>query len=326
MKTSVSKLALSLFFFFELSVLSSVHADVETKAEDGTIEVGVSGKPVLTYHAETVNPPEGMDRIYARSGFIHPLYSPSGKVLTDDFPVGHVHQHALFSAWTRATFKHEVVDFWNQHGGTGSSEHVSVGAVGESSFEVNLQQISNLNGPAIKEHWVVNVKDRSDPFVIDIDVEQECATSEEVYLHPYKYGGFGFRGSSHWNEEDEEDFEGPMKVLTSDGIADIEESNHTRPRWVAVYGPIEGTDSGAVIMNHPTSFRHPQPVRVHPEMPYFVFSPVVAGSFILKPGMTYNANYRIVTFDGVPDAARIEKWYEEFSAIDTATHEDRENR
>jgi hypothetical protein len=111
MKTLVSNLALSVFCLLGLSSLTSVHADVATKAEDGKIEISVSGKPVLTYHTETVAPPEGMDKVYARSGFIHPIHSPSGKVLTDGFPVGHVHQHALFSAWTRATFKHEVVDF-----------------------------------------------------------------------------------------------------------------------------------------------------------------------------------------------------------------------
>jgi hypothetical protein len=314
MKTLVSNLALSVFCLLGLSSLTSVHADVATKAEDGKIEISVSGKPVLTYHTETVAPPEGMDKVYARSGFIHPIHSPSGKVLTDGFPVGHVHQHALFSAWTRATFKHEVVDFWNQHGGTGSGEHVNIGTVGEASFEVDLQQFSHRNGPAIKEQWVVSVKDSGDPFVIDIEIEQECATDEEVYLHPYHYGGFGLRGSSHWNGEDEGHYEGAMIVLTSDGITNIEESNHTRPRWIAVYGPIDGTDSGLVIMNRPSSFRHPQPVRVHPRMPYFVFSPVVEGSFILKPGMTYNANYRIVTFDGAPDAERIEKWYEEYAS------------
>jgi hypothetical protein len=147
MKTSVSKLTLSLIFFLALSGLNSVHADVKT--EDGTIAISVSGKPVLTYHTNTVSPPEGTDKVYARSGFIHPIYSPSGKVLTDDFPVGHAHQHALFSAWTRATFKHEVVDFWNQHGGSGNAKHLDVGEVGGSSFVVDLLQFSNNNGPAI---------------------------------------------------------------------------------------------------------------------------------------------------------------------------------
>jgi hypothetical protein len=48
MKTSVSKLALSLICLLGFSGVNSVHADVKTKAEDGTIEISVSGKPVLT--------------------------------------------------------------------------------------------------------------------------------------------------------------------------------------------------------------------------------------------------------------------------------------
>lgn len=311
----MNTLTLTLICLLGMSGLGNLQADVETTVADKTIDVSVAGKPVLTYHSGTVMPPDNMDEGYARSGFIHPLYSPSGKVLTDDFPVAHAHQHALFSAWTRATFKHEVVDFWNQQGGTGSARHVEARAQTGSGFEADLLQFSHKGGPAIKEHWVVNVQDSSDPFIIDLLIEQECATDEEVYLHPYHYGGFGLRGSSHWNEEDKDNFEGMMNVLTSEGITDIKASNHTQPRWVAVYGPIDGSESGLVIMNHPASFRYPQPVRVHPKMPYFVYSPVVEGSFILKPGMIYKAAYRIVAFDGVPDADRIEELYEEYAGI-----------
>jgi len=316
MNTLLKTFTLTLICLLGLLGLNNVLAGVETAVGDGTIEVSVAGKPVLTYHTGTVMPPGDMDEGYARSGFIHPIYSPSGKVLTDDFPIGHAHQHALFSAWTRATFKHEVVDFWNQQGGTGSARHIGARASDNSNFEADFLQFSHKEGPAIREHWSVKIQDSTDPFIIDIEVEQECATNEEVYLHPYHYGGFGLRASAHWNGEDEEHFEGTMKVLTSDGITDIKASNHTRPRWVAVYGPIDGMESGLVIMNHPASFRYPQPVRVHPKMPYFVYSPVVAGSIILKPGMTYKAAYRIVTFDGAPDAERIEKWYEDYTSTD----------
>ncbi|MCZ6674607.1 MAG: PmoA family protein [Verrucomicrobia bacterium] len=313
------KTSLILFSRFSLALLlgglclNTLFAEVTTRVEEGTIEISVSGMPVLTYHAKTVVPPEGMDEVYARSGFIHPIYSPSGKVLTDDFPIGHVHQHALFSAWTRATFKHEMVDFWNQAGGIGLVEHVKIKEVKKASFEVELQQISKKQGPAIREEWEVSVIDSSDPFIIDLEIEQACATNDEVYLHPYHYGGFAFRGSAHWSEEDEAHYEGSMKVLTEEGITDVEKSNHTRPRWIAVHGLIDGEESGLVIMDHPSNFRHPQPIRVHPKMPYFVFSPVVEGSFILKPGFTYTTRFRIVTFDGEPDAKRIEKWYKDFS-------------
>ena len=168
-------------------------------------------------------------------------------------------------------------------------------------------------GPAIDEEWEVKVRDSEDPFIIDIEIEQKCATADEVYLHPYHYGGFAFRGSGHWSPEDEAHFEGSMKILTGEGITNIEDSNHTSPGWIAVYGKIDGKEAGFVVMDHPSNFRYPQPVRVHPKMPYFVFTPVVKGSFILRPGLIYESDYRIVTFDGEPDAETIKGWYETFT-------------
>ena len=309
MKTTLSILSLlcgTLFLAPELL------AQVTIEERGGKIIANVSGRPVIQYHAETENPPPGMDSAYARSGFIHPVYSPSGKVLTDAFPIGHVHQHAVFNAWTRATFKHEVVDFWNQHKKLGTVEHKNVISLKENAFEVALQQTSLKTGPAIDEQWRVSVQDSNDPFIIDIEIEQSCATNDEIYLHPYHYGGFGFRGSPHWSPEDKPHYEGSMKVLTGDGIRDIKDSNHTTPRWVAVYGKITGKSAGLVIMDHPANFRYPQPVRVHPTMPYFVFSPVVKGSFIIKPGLSYNARYRIATFDGEPDPMELERWYQNY--------------
>lgn len=291
-------------------------AEVTSGKENGRLDYFASGKPVLSYHLETVQPPAGMDPVYARSGFIHPLYSPSGKVLTDDFPVGHAHQHAVFSAWTRTTFKHEMVDFWNQHKGTGTAEHVRLRSVSPDSFTADLRQVSLKKGKAIDEQWTVAVRETEDTFIVDVDIDQRCATDEEIYLHQYLYGGFGLRASAHWNQEDQARYTGPMKVLTGEGVTNVEESNHTRPRWVAVHGIIEGDSAGFVVMDHPANFRYPQPVRVHPEMPYFVFTPVQLESFILKPGFSYRARYRIVTFDGEPDSKKIEQWYEDYLAQD----------
>lgn len=282
---------------------------------DTAVTIYQSGKPVLTYNTAVLQPPADMEAVYARSGFIHPLYSPSGKVLTDDFPIGHAHQHGVFNAWTQTTVRHEVVDFWNQAKGSGNVKHVKLGNVKDGSFEADLQQYSLKKGAAINEEWDVKVQDSGDPYIIDIEIEQECATNNEIYLHPYHYGGFGFRGSSHWSSEDEADYEGLMKILTGQGVTDIEASNHTRPGWVAVYGLIDGKDAGFVVMDHPSNFRYPQPVRVHPKMPYFVFSPVVEGSFIIGPGFSYESRYRIITFDGPPNRAKIEAWYKEFSEM-----------
>ena len=48
----------------------------------------------------------------------------------------------------------------------------------------------------------------------------------------------------------------------------------------------------------PTTFRYPQPVRLHPSKPYFVFAPEVLGEFSIEPEQTYESRYRYVVFDG----------------------------
>ncbi len=99
---------------------------VTIQKRNGKIEAWVGRQPVLVYNAATVMPPEEQPEHYKRSGFIHPLYSPQGTALTDDFPAGHTHQHGMFFAWTKTTYHGEQVDFWNQHKGTGTVKHIEV--------------------------------------------------------------------------------------------------------------------------------------------------------------------------------------------------------
>ena len=54
-----------------------------------------AGDSVLVYHRRPVRP----SRKHARSHYVHPLFGPSGEVLTENFPDDHPHQHGLFWAW-----------------------------------------------------------------------------------------------------------------------------------------------------------------------------------------------------------------------------------
>ena len=47
-------------------------------------------------------------------------------------------------------------------------------------------------------------------------------------------------------------------------------------------------------------------VRVHPEMPYWVFSPVVEGPAFIAPGEKYRIRYRYYVHDGAADANLLE--------------------
>jgi hypothetical protein len=268
---------------------------------NGKLTVSIAGKPVLTYHTAVVPPPEGEPAYYRRGGFIHPVYSPSGVELTDDFPVGHAHQHGLFMAWVSTVFRGDTIDFWNQHKEQGTVEPVAVEMKEEgpvlARFTATLRHVSFKHGPVLNETWTVTVYNLESPYIFDIESVQTCATEDTLYLLPYIYGGMAFRGSREWNASDSLHYGAPMQVLTDEGKSRAE-SNHTRPRWLAAFGTVSGKTAGIALLDHPDNFRYPQPARVHPEMPYFCKAPMVGEGFEIAPGKAYISRYRFVVFDG----------------------------
>lgn len=295
----------------------AVHFDQAT----GIVELTLGGNPVLTYHTRRVAPPPGVPDHYAFSGLIHPLRSPAGAVLTDPFPVGHRHQHGLFYAWTRATFRGDSIDFWNQQSRQGTVEHAelidtfgpSESEDGSAGFRVRQRQVSHEHGTVLENSWIIRLLPVSEPYLLDITIEERPATGNPVVLDEYHYGGFAWRGPASWNSDDPDRFEGPMRVLTREGLS-RRDSNHTRPGWVAAWGPTGSTMAGIAILDHPENFRYPQPIRVHPKMPYFVYSPPVLGPFTLKADSAYQSRYRIVLFDGGADPAAIETIFRRFTS------------
>lgn len=293
---------------------------VIVKEENEELSVHVAGKPVLVYHTGIVEPQEGLPAYYRRSGFIHPLYSPSGEAITDGMPKGHTHQHGIFFAWTQTAFQDQNPEFWNQHKEAGTVSHVEVldkssGPVyGEFRVKHHFLAIQEKDTTTVLEEiWTVRVYANPSPYIIDLISEQTTVTDSPLHILKYHYGGMAFRGSGEWNDlEFKQPKDNPQNAigpgqggfLTAEGKTRID-GNHTRPEWVAMYGKVNSKPVGLAALDHPDNFRYPQYVRLHPSMPYFCFSPMVDEPFDIKPGETYRSQYRIISFDGSPDANTI---------------------
>ncbi len=80
-------------------------------AEKGTLTVIENGTPVLTYRfGDQLR--EGVDPKFARSCYVHPLFSLDGQPLTDDFPADHVHHHGLFWGWPVVKVRGQTTSNW----------------------------------------------------------------------------------------------------------------------------------------------------------------------------------------------------------------------
>lgn len=286
-----------------------------TCTDDGTrLTLSVGDREVLSYNHATLPSPEGIDPVFAKSGHIHPMRTPAGRLVTDDFPPDHAHQHGVFFAWVNTTFEGRPVDFWNQAKKLGSIEHLKV--VGTASgpvfgqFTVRLRH-SDLTAPGgskpvLEETWTVRAYDVEDPLLVDFRSDQQCVAKEPLVINEYHYGGLGLRGAREWFQQEGSDF------LTSAGKT-RENGNHTRARWVIAYGRSEGMPAAVAVLGHPDNFRAPQHVRLHPTKPYFCFAPMVLGPFEIAPGKPYVSRYRFATWDGEADGQRADRLWHDYA-------------
>lgn len=274
--------------------------------------------PLLRYQTGEVSSPDPETRrAPARNAYIHPVWTPQGIVVTEDFGVDHAHHRGIWFAWTNTEFKGRTPDFWNIHNGTGSIRYRNTNATYEgpifAGFEVE-QDFVDVSGEqeerVLEEVWSVKAYRSGGPqegfFIFDLDSRQVCAGNEPLHLPTYHYGGMSFRGTSAWDPSD-------IAFLTSDGKT-RENGNETRADWVRIQGSIEGKPAGILILSHPDNYRAPQPIRIHSRMNYFVFAPQQLGPMSISPGESYISRYRYIVFDGLLEQEDIEVFWRNYSS------------
>jgi hypothetical protein len=279
----------------------------------GRLRLSVEGKPVLYYQMDLdALPRPGIDPKYKRAGYLHPVLTPSGKVVSDDYPAQHIHHHGIWAPWTKTKFQGRTPDFWNMGEKTGTVEFVQLDRTWSGPVDggfVAWHRFVDLSAPtpvtALNETWQLTVYrlpsaslpggEPTPVRMFDLVITQTCATADPLILPTYLYGGLGFRGRGEWYGADQASF------LTSSGETDRVKANATQARWCYLGGEIEGAFAGMAVLCHPDNFRAPQPLRVHPTEPYLCFAPSVLGDWSIEPGKPYVARYRFIVADGKPD-------------------------
>src|SRR5688500_14103688 len=93
---------------------------VEARLDGAVVRVTASGKPVLTYQAQPGEfPRPDIKPVFKRGGYIHPVFTPEGRAITDDYPADHPHHHGIWWAWTKTEYDGRQPDFWNVADSTG---------------------------------------------------------------------------------------------------------------------------------------------------------------------------------------------------------------
>jgi len=294
-------------------------AAVKASVNDGALIIHAGDKKLLQYYFRTLYPPKGVDTSYKRSGFIHPLWSPRGQVLTRIQPPDHYHHYGIWNPWTHVEYEGDTIDFWNINTKQGTVRFAKFVSVQEgplfSEFGALHEHVvfrkTGIEKVALNELQSVRVyaPDKTgDFFIVDFNMQMNCADENPVKLLEYRYAGLGWRTTEKWDNKN-------SMVLTSEGKT-RKDSDGSKARWCIVQGEIDDEYAGVVMMSFPTNYNFPEPLRIWPENQYnrgdmFAnFCPTKDMDWLLSPGKIYALKYRFLVFNGRVDKEKAESaWY-----------------
>ncbi len=291
----------------------------------GKLSLKFQEKPILDYQFETVYPPAGIDPLYKRSGFIHPLWSPGGEVLSRIQAPDHYHHYGIWGPWTKTHIEGREVDFWNLIKGQGTvkfsgflsevegpvfssfkalQKHIDFGGRGEDQVAIN--EVLDVRA------W--NIDQQGRVWLIDYTTTLNTPLDSGIMLDAYRYGGgIGFRATEKWHKDN-------SSVLTSEN-KDRLNADGTKAKWCLVEGESATAEgrSGILFMGHTANREFPEPMRVWPVNAnrgrgdvYFEFCPIRNRDWMIKKGNDYTLKYRLLVFDGTLSVEEAEKYWQDF--------------
>ncbi|MCM4167686.1 hypothetical protein KCTC52924_00800 [Arenibacter antarcticus] len=300
---------------------------VKIDKNNGNLHLSKASIPLLTYRYGMTYPPEGVDSIFRKSGYIHPLLSPSGDTLSRIQPPDHYHHYGIWGPWTHTQIEGERVDFWNlaERQGTVLFKDFNdtysgpvYGGFNAHQEHINLKA-SEDKRIALNEDLEVKVWDlgRSDRYMVDYTSTFSTPLNSGILFEAYRYGGgLGMRFTERWHRDN-------CTVLTSEGN-DRLTADGTNARWCMVTGEAadgKGTN-GILFLSYPENRSHPEPMRVWPidgnggrgDM-FFEFCPIRHEEWQIEPNKEYELKYRMVVFDGKLTADEAESYWKSFAVM-----------
>jgi hypothetical protein len=291
---------------------------VQVVRRQDRVDIEVDERPMLVYRSEKTEPPSAdFEPTLRRGGYIHPVLTPQGRLVTDDYPPGHPQHHGIWSAWSKTSFQGRQPDFWNMGNGTGAVEFEAIAdtwsGAAEGGVRTRHRYVDLGTAPAttvLLEGWEITayaVGGSAPAYrLFDLSIRHEGVTPATLHLPQYSYGPLGIRGNRAWNAA------GRLQLLTSEGKTRID-GQGSRVRWCHMGGLVGGRPVGIAVLDHPQNARHPQPLRLHPTEPFLSYAPLQLGPMEIGPSETLVSRYRFVVYDGSPDVALLERLWHDFA-------------
>jgi len=279
----------------------------------------------LTYQTRYCEVPDGIKKDFEKSGFIHPITSPSGQVLSRIQPPDHYHHYGIWGPWTRATINGREVGFFGiwemERGESDFGEVLSMKEAGGAA-ELNVRQNHlDLTAPeserlAIKRRTFaskLSLRIRGDTVSITLLLFKLQWMAESFWMTTAMVGGLVF-GPQKFGEMILVRYLPQREMIVKLRMEPKQNGLLSKEISKAKEGK-----SGILFLSHNTNKVHPEPLRVWPVGQYegkgnvFIeFCPIRHESWALLKDEKYTLKYRMIVFDGTLSASEAEAYWKAF--------------
>ncbi len=295
-----------------LILMASSNAEAQFKfkesPEAGTLVLLEGRSPILTYCTGD-QLKTGVDPIYTRSCYIHPLYSLDGILeLTEDFPPDHLHHHGVFWTWPVVKTRGQDTQTWHPVEPSLRQHFVKwiEKTVTDQAAHLRAEIVWKLSEQEVvaKETFALQVFPGSDlGRTLDIQITLEAVGgSLELQGTPDQnkgYGGLCLRGAPLFNQA----------AMTTDNGPLEKDATNVSFRWADLSTP----DLGISIFvsphhpNYPTTWliRNSYAGVLNPSWPGLE-------SVVLKPGSPVTLGYRLYVHRGDVKSGGVVLAYERY--------------
>ncbi len=263
------------------------------------------GKEVAAHHSGAA-----LDKSY-----IHPLWTPDGRIITYDAPADHVHHRGLCVGWPDVSGTDFWAEVWAPEGRRGKVviEKLDTETLPEGPVLVrernNWQKEDGSTLLREKRVWTFHPP-RGNLQLVDLEMVLTAVVPEVVFGSdpgkPREYHGLTLRMGP---------FDEP-RFFNSEGDVGDTECHGTPAKWCALSGIQSGQPVTAAILDHPSNDSHPTRFFVlGRDMQFISSSPNFGTPKILKLGERWRLRYRVVAA-GAPPAGKewnIESIWKEFA-------------
>lgn len=266
--------------------------------EGRSLELAENGQPVFVYNYGMILRP-GNPETSARSTYLHPVYLPDGRVITDDFNPDHPHHRGISWMWPVVVVDGHTYDLW------------TLGGIRQRFVRWTARQtrpdaavLAVENGWFIGERKVVkeDVEIRAEPARegvrrLHFTLRFEAAGGPvEIAGTPDQnkgFGGFCFRFAPRDGGRNKTIIRSDKGVAQKDGILEV----HS---WAQVEGSFQGRPGGGRVEDDPANPGYPNGWLMRHGFGFLNVSYPGLKPIRLDPGKPLLLRYRVTLYAGAP--------------------------